>query len=411
MSTETKSGNDSPIPERKKTSWRMFGWRTGIAIVLVVISMPVYHAFRGSAKANANVAKSPSVAVAKVIREDLMQELVVEAELRPYEEIDLHAKVAGYLEKINVDIGDRVEAGQLLATIEVPELADDITRGEATLKRSEQEVKRAQAAYEESHLAYNRLLAVDKSQPNLVAQQEIDTAQGKDLVAESTLAAAKDQVEVTRAELNKLKTMLKYSRITAPFSGVITKRYADPGALIQAGISSSTQAMPLVRLSQNDRLRLAFPVSVSFVSKINIGDPVEIRVDSINRVLTGKVARSTRKVETATRTMEVEVDIANTDLALIPGMYASVLLRLDRRDKALVVPVEAVSRQKIATVFVVNPQNRIEEHTISLGLETPHKLEVLAGLRENDLVMIGSRTQVKAGQQVEPKLIESRTSE
>jgi RND family efflux transporter MFP subunit len=164
----------------------------------------------------------------------------------------------------------------------------------------------------------------------------------------------------------------------------------------------------LVRLSQNDRLRLVFPVSVSFVSKINIGDPVEIRLDSINRVLNGKVARSTRKVETATRTMEVEVDIPNADLSLIPGMYASVLLRLDRRDKALVVPVEAVSRQKIATVFVVNPQNKIEEHTISLGLETPHKLEVLAGLHENDLVMIGSRSQVKAGQQVEPKLIETK---
>src|SRR5262249_11127974 len=156
-----------------------------------------------------------------------------------------------------------------------------------------------------AHLSYSRLLAVDKSRPNLIAQQELDTALAKDRTAESGLAAAKDQVEVSRAELNKLKTMLKYCRITAPFSGTITKRYANPGALIQAGVSSSTQALPLVRLSQNDRLRLAFPVSVSSVSKVKVGDPVEIHIESLQRNMAGEIARFTRKVESATRTMEV----------------------------------------------------------------------------------------------------------
>ena len=411
MSTEIQDTPGSPVQEKEKKSPRKFDWRISVVLLLAASLIPLYRAVRVTAKADAPPTKAFPVAVAKVTREDLAQELVVDAEFRPYEEIDLHAKVAGYLEKINVDIGDRVEAGQLLAVIEVPELADEIARAGAQLKHSEQEVKRAQAAYDEAHGAYTRLVAVEKSQPNLIAQQDLDTSQGKDLAAESTLAGAKDQVEVARSELNKLKTMLKYSHITAPFPGVITKRYADPGALIQAGISSSTQAMPLVRLSQNDRLRLAFPVSVSFVSKVKVGDPVEIHVDSMHKVFAGTVARSTRKVETATRTMEVEVDVANTDLELIPGMYASVALRLDRRDKSLVVPVEAVSRQKSATVFVVNSENKIEERTVKLGLETPHKLEVLAGLRENDLVMIGSRTQVKPGQQVEPKFIENKTSE
>jgi RND family efflux transporter MFP subunit len=409
MSTEIKETVSSAQEEEKRTP-RKFDWRVGLVLLLIVSSIPLYRAIHVSAKAEATPAKIFPVAVAKVTRQDLAQELVVDAELRPYQEIDLHAKVTGYLETMNVDIGDRVEAGQLLAIIEVPELADDIVRAEAMLKHSEQEVKRAQAAYEEAHLAYTRVVAVEKSQPNLIAQQELDIAQGKDRGAESTVAAAKDQVEVARAERNKLKTMLKYSRITAPFSGVITKRYGNPGALVPAGISSS-QALPLVRLSQNDRLRLAFPVSVSFVSKVKLGDSVEIRVDCLQKVLTGTVARSTRKVETATRTMEVEVDVANADLQLIPGMYASVALRLERRDQALVVPVEAVSRQKSATVFVINQENKIEEHTVKLGLETPQKLQVLAGLQENDLVMIGSRTQVKPGQQVEPKLIEHPTSE
>jgi RND family efflux transporter MFP subunit len=199
--------------------------------------------------------------------------------------------------------------------------------------------------------------------------------------------------------------MKKYSQITAPFPGVITKRYADPGALIQAGTASSTQSLPLVRLSQNDRLRLDIPVSVAHVAAIKIGDPVEIRVETLSKPLTGVIARSTRKVETQTRTMEVEVDVANSDLTLIPGMYASASLRLARHERTLVVPVEAVSRQKECTVFVVNPKDVVEERTISPGLETPHGVEVLVGLKEDDLVMIGSRAQIKPGQQVEPKLI------
>jgi RND family efflux transporter MFP subunit len=341
----------------------------------------------------------------------MSQELVCNAELRPYQEVDLHAKVAGYLDKINVDIGDRVKAGDLLAAIEVPELQDDIRRAEAIQRRSEQEVARAEADYGEAHLVCTRLTAVDKAQPNLIAQQELDAARTKEQATASSLAGAKAEVEVAGAELSKLRTMLKYSQITAPFSSVITKRYADPGALIQAGVSSSTQTLPLVRLSQNDRLRLVIPISVSYVSRINLGDPVEIRVASLDKPLIGTIARSTRKIETATRTMEVEVDVPNADLKLIPGMYASVALRLEHREQTLVVPVQAVSREKSSTVMVVNKENKIEERTITLGLETPRQLEVMAGLSENELVMIGSRTQVKAGQQVQPKLMEEARAE
>jgi RND family efflux transporter MFP subunit len=378
-------------------------WRVACVLALALIVIPVWRASTSHAKPGAIAISRPQVAVSKVTREDLAEELICNAELRPYQEIDLHAKVAGYLENITVDIGDRVQAGQLLATIEVPELADDIQRAKASLARNEQEVSRAEAAYEEAHLVYTRLAAVDKAQPNLIAQQELDAAVEKDRATASALAAAKAEVDVSRAEIAKLQTMQKYSRIVAPFSGVITRRYADPGALIQAGISSSTQALPLVRLSQNDRLRLDIPVSVSYVSRINIGDPVEIHVDSCAKSLTGTIARSTRKVDTATRTMDVEADVHNDDLKLIPGMYASVAVRLDHRERVLAVPVEAVSRQTAATVFVVNKNNKIEERVVSLGLETPRKLEVLSGLSENELVMIGNRTQVKPGQLVEPK--------
>ena len=414
MNTEIPGdpGNPGPVqppPQRQfqmPALFRRLDWRVGCVLLLILIAIPAWRATTGHAKPRTQPISTPQVAVCRVAREDLAEELVCDAELRPYQEVEIHAKVAGYLETIAVDIGDRVSAGQLLATIEVPELADDIQRAKATLSRNEQEVSRAQAAYEEAHLIYTRLAAVDKAQPNLIAQQELDAAVEKDRTAASSLAGAKAEVDVSHAEIAKLETMQKYCHITAPFSGVITRRYADPGALIQAGISSSTQAMPLVRLSQNTRLRLDIPVSVQYVSRIKIGDPVDIRVDSCDKTFNGIIARSTRKVDTATRKMEVEVDVQNAKLDLIPGMYATVTLKVNHRDKALAVPVEAVSRQKSSTVYVVNKDDKIEERTISIGLETPRKLEVLSGLSENDLVMIGARTQVKPGQRVQPKPIE-----
>jgi RND family efflux transporter MFP subunit len=222
------------------------------------------------------------------------------------------------------------------------------------------------------------------------------------------LETAKQQILVAKTDEKKLQTMMIYARITAPFDGVITKRFTDPGALIHGGGASSS---PLVRLSQNEHLRLVFPVSVSFVARIKIGAPVEIKVQSLGKTFAGTISRFTRKVETATRTMEVEVEVPNPGLVLIPGMYASAGLKLEHRERALVVPVEAVSRQKTATVFLINKENQIEERTIQLGLETPAKLEVLAGLAENDLVMIGSRTQVKPGQKVQPKMLETKGAE
>jgi len=418
MSTEIQNNPPDPAPLqptepprqfRLPALFRRLDWRVACVALLALIVIPVWRATTGPAKPGTVALSTPQVSVCPVTREDLVEDVVCNAELRPYQEIDLHAKVAGYLETITVDIGDRVKAGQLLATIEVPELADDIQRAKAALSRNEQEVSCAQAAYEAAHLVYTRLAAVDKAQPNLIAQQELDAAIEKDRSTVSSLAAAKAQVDVSRAELSKLETMGKYCRIAAPFSGVITRRYADPGALIQAGISSSTQALPIVRLSQNNRLRLDIPVSVSYVARVKVGDPMEIRVESCSKTFTGTIARSTRKVDTATRTMDVEVDVPNEDLKLIPGMYASVALRLDHREKALAVPVEAVSRQKLATVFVINTNHKIEERIVSLGLETPRKLEVLSGLNESELVMIGNRTQFKPGQLVEPKPIQEAT--
>lgn len=371
----------------------------------VVFILPLAFLMSGSAKPEpGQLSVAPAVAAAPVVREDLWREQVFDAEFRPYQEIDLHAKVTGFLEKITVDIGDRVKAGQLIATLEIPELTDDLERAQAVAKRSVEEVKRAQADFDETHLSFTRLMSVDKAQPNLVAQQDIDAARSKDLAAEAALAAAREQVAISRADVKKLETMLRYSRISAPFDGVITKRFLDPGALVQGGTAST---MALVRLSQIDHLRLDFPASVSFVSLIKEGTPVEIEVPSLNKRYQAVVSRFTRRIDFQTRTMEVEVEVPNSDLTLIPGMYASAMVKLDRKEKALTVPVEAVSGVQHPTVLLVNKDGIISERTVTLGLETPHKWEVLSGLNEHDLVVIGGRAKVRAGQKVTPKLVET----
>jgi RND family efflux transporter MFP subunit len=271
---------------------------------------------------------------------------------------------------------------------------------QAELENAQAAEQKAEADYTNTHLIYTRLLSVNKDHPNLVAQQDLDTAQANDLTATAAIAA-------TKANFEKFQTMVGYTQITAPFDGVVTHRYADPGTLIQAGTSSDTQALPLVRVSDNYRLRLDFPVTVDYVKDVQLGDSVEVRVDSLNgKTFTGKISRFTHDVDDNTRTMMTEIEVPNPNLELVPGMYATVVLNVEKHLQALAVPTEAVSGGKKNTVYVVNHDNQIEERAVKLGLETSDKYEVLSGLNEGDLVVIGNRSGFQAGQKVEPKLIQ-----
>ena len=338
----------------------------------------------------ADTAVVPTVAVAKVSREDLFKEIEVPAEFRPYTDVEVHAKVSGFVKKMNVDIGDRVKEGQLLAILEVPELTDELDSARAA-------VRRADAEYRDAHLAYTRLVAVNREHPNLIAQQDLDTAQAKDASADGALSEAK-------ADVGKYETMVSYTRITAPFNGVVTKRFADPGALIQAGTASQTQAMPLVRVADNTLLRLDFPVSVDYVGDIKIGQSVSVRVESLQgKDLSGKVARFTDKVDDSTRTMTVEAEVPNPTLELVPGMYATVTLKTVEHPRALAVPIEAAAPGS-KSVLVVDGANEVQKRAVTFGMETASAYEVLGGLNEGDRVMLGNPDQLPVGAKVEPQL-------
>ena len=368
--------------------------------------------------------EAPTVAAAQAVFRDLSRDVVLTAEFIPFQEVDVMAKVSGYVKEIRVDAGDHVRQGQVLATIENPEMQDDMTRAQATIEQAEAEVtgfrdeiRRAESSHEIAHLSYQRLAGVVKERPGLLAQQEIDDAHSRDLMAEAQLAGAHShldaslqKVSVTRAELARVKTMLAYTQVTAPFAGVITKRYANTGSMIQAGTASQTQAMPLVRLSENSLLRLILPVPESVVSLVRVGQRLTVRVPTMNRTFPGKVARFSDRVQLSTRTMDTEVDVPNPGFTLVPGMYAEVNFTTESRSHVLTVPIGAVDlsggTETAGKVMTIPSDGRLESHDVSLGLQTADSFEVRSGLREGDVVVMSNRASLHPGQQVRPKLID-----
>ncbi|MBI4890154.1 MAG: efflux RND transporter periplasmic adaptor subunit [Acidobacteria bacterium] len=363
-----------------------------------------------------------AVAAVRVVRRDLDRGMVVTGELTPFQEVEVMAKVAGYVRRMYVDVGDSVSQGQVLAVLEVPEMTDDlnragaaIQRNRADLNRAEDEIRRAETAHELAHVTYHRLSNVSRNQPGLVAQQEIDDAQTRDQMAEaqvaavrSALAAAQEQIKVSEAEQSKYKTMLQYTRVVAPFAGVVTRRYANVGSMIQAGVASQTQTMPIVRLSQNNLLRVVVPVPESAAGIVHQGSSVEIRVPSLAKSFAGKVARTAERIDTSTRTMRTEIDVPNPGGVLIPGMYAEISLSLAMSAQVIAVPLTAIMEEAgQKRVWVVDSGSRLQVRRISTGLETPDFIEVPSGLREGEIVVAALRGQFRPGQAVIPKFEDS----
>jgi len=357
----------------------------------------------------------PVVPTAKVARLNLVNNLVLTAEFEPFQQVDLMAKVSGYVRAIGVDIGDRVHPGQVLATLEVPEMEDDLTRAAASIDQAEAEITtasdelhRSEAAHEMAHLSYSRIADVLKREPGLVPQQEVDEAHSRDMVAEAQVSSARSKLKtaeqharVSRADQGRVQTLHKYLTITAPFEGVVTKRYANVGAMLQAGTSS--QAMPVVQLSQNNLLRLILPVPESSVGLVRVGETVDVRVPSLNRTFPGRVARLAEKLQPSTRTMDTEVDVQNPTLTLIPGMYAEVNLHIAESHGALTVPLDAVDRSTAAARVYVVTGGVMRIVPVTVGLETDQSAEILSGLQEGDVVVTGRHAGLRDGQAVQAK--------
>jgi RND family efflux transporter MFP subunit len=362
-----------------------------------------------------------SVGVTQVVRRPISRQLTISSELVPFQEIDVYAKESGYIKELPVDYGTRVEKGQLMAVLEIPELVMQLQQDAAAIKNQqdvvtqvEHQIERAAAQVKPYEAQYTRIKGVFDSKPGLVAQQEVDDWQGKYMAAEAQLEVAKSallsaQSVLAAAQAKEAhdKILSDYANIYAPFSGVVTQRYANFGTLVQAGTSSSTNVLPIAKLSEDDKFRLVIPVPESNVKFIHIGDAVDVSVPSLSRHFPGRVARFSTDVAQDTRTMHTEVDVLNPNRVLVPGLYADATITLEHENNGLAAPLQAISHQTAGdTVFVVTPNNMIAIRTVQLGLQSPDWAEVTSGLNEGDYVVVSDRAALKAGAAVQPHVVE-----
>ncbi|HEX3572602.1 MAG TPA: efflux RND transporter periplasmic adaptor subunit [Acidobacteriaceae bacterium] len=369
--------------------------------------------------------EAPIAPVTTVQRVKLENSFQVAGEFIPYQEVELHAKVAGYIRRINVDIGDRVKTGQVLATLDVPEIMAQVQGADAGVRQSQEQISRAksdvlraQANYEAVHSAAGRLEQASKARPGLIAQQEIDDALAKDRAAaaqvdssKAAFSATQQQLGVSQADRQHYSSLADYSRIVAPFSGIITWRYADTGTLIQAGTSNAGSA-PVVKLAEVDVLRLRLPVPESIAPYVRVGDPASVRVDAIAKTFQGKVTRSAGALDPSTRTMQVEIDAPNKDGQLTPGMYAEVTLDVAHSAESLTVPVQAIDQTSAQPfVLLVNSSNKIERKNVRVGISTPNRVEIVGGVKEGDRIVAVNLSDYQNGEAITPKQIATSTQE
>jgi RND family efflux transporter MFP subunit len=408
---------------KKATARAMAGCAIVCAAAVTAVSLAACHSQDDS---NAKAASIPAARVAVAQRGDISHVLSLAGQFQPYQAVDIHPKVSGYMRRINVDIGDIVKQGQTLATLEVPELRAQlqqtvfqVDQSKEEITRAQHEINRAEAQHGALHEQYVRLQQASEGHPGLIAEQELDNAKAADLSAEAqvdsakaAMAAAKQHLGSAQADNQRVQALHDYTNVVAPISGVVVWRYADTGALIQGGTNSNSQDLPIVRLSQSALLRLRLPVPEDDVRYVRDGDQVTVRVDAINRSLVGKVVRFTRDVNSETRSMETEVDVDNKDLSIAPGMYANTMLRLAHVEDVITIPIEALviqGRQQV--LYALDDSNHVHIRPVRVGIEGSRLAEIKSGLQPGERVIVGGQDKYQDGEAVEPEVAQEPASE
>jgi membrane fusion protein, multidrug efflux system len=361
--------------------------------VLLVVSM-----LAGCSRSEGNMQSEPirTVTVIHPQRGDVVSSISLPGDLVGLYESTLYSKVTGYLKSIVVDKGDWVKEGQTLALIEVPEL--------------DQRVARAKASLEVERLTYQRLEQVWKSDPRLVAKQDVDIAQGKYLEA--------------KANLDELEALVSYTRIVAPFDGIITGRFVDPGALIKAGGDQTTSTpeegsahptgptTPLLSLAMIDPMRIYVYAPQGVVGFIRRGMPAKVALQDLpGRSFDGSVTRFAASLDLSTRTMLTEIDLQNSHHELYPGMYANVRLELERHHNALEIPNAAVGDSPEGNYVMVALRGRLRRRRVAVGIGTERYTEIIRGLTGSEQVVAALDPSLTEGEPVQAVIKDSASSE
>jgi RND family efflux transporter MFP subunit len=315
-----------------------------------------------------------SVRVVPVKKGDATRSISLPGNILPYQQAVLYAKVAGYAKTVNVDKGDAVKEGALLADIEVPELIADRAKYQAELAVAD--------------LDYQRVRDAQKKAPDLVVLQAVDEAKSK--------------ADVARANLERTDTLLGFAKITAPFSGIITKRMVDPGAFIPAATSgSAAQNAALFTLMDFSKVRVQTAVPEAEVPFIKNGLPVKITVEELpGRTFDGTVTRYAQALDDATKTMLTEIELENQNGELRPGMYPSVRVIVERKPDALLIPTDALLVEKTRNSVFTVADNKTKRLTVKTGFNDAGWVEIIDGLGTGQSVVVVSKQVLTDGQPV-----------
>ena len=343
--------------------------------------------------------------------EDSLRQIVLPGSIEAYEKTTLYAKVSGYLESINVDIGDRVRLGDVVAELAVPEMIEEykilkieVENARVDQRLAEARLEREKADHEIQELTFKRLQSVRQQDPGMMPKQQVDEARSRFLLATGQLKVLEGAIEQSigrirqvEAELEELKILLAYASITAPFSGIVTERFVDQGALIQSG-TSSPDARPLVTIAQVQRLRVFFDVPEREIPFLQVGDRATITLDALNnKIVEGRVSRFSGVLNPATRTMRTEINISNQNGTIRPGMYARVLLFLEKTRKTLTLPAQALRTEGDRSFVYVADNMRLRKVWVQSGADNGFRVEILKGLDSTEQVVVTSRASLSEG--------------
>jgi len=412
---------------KKQTPHTTAGWRPSSATIwglgLLVTVLIVVAFFAGYVPLRARDAlvrdeaaeqarALPRVEVIRVGRASGLSDLELPGNIQAITEAPILARADGYLAKRLVDIGDRVQAGQTLAEIAAPELDEQVRQAQAALQQSHSALDQAQANLEQGKANREIARVTAERWASVVARggvskQENDQyqAQYKAQIAavdslEKAVAAQRGNIAQAEANLAHIEEVRSYRIVKAPFAGVITQRNLDTGALVNGGNTL------LYRIAQTGTLRTYINVPQTNASSIRVGQPAHLTVSNLpGREFTGAVARTASALDPASRTMLVEIQVPNTDGALLPGMYAQVELSNARSSAPILVPGDALQVNADGTrVALLRPGNTVHFQEIEVGRDYGDKLEVLSGLSDGDTIVPRPSDAVREGTKVEPVL-------
>ncbi|MDP9066577.1 MAG: efflux RND transporter periplasmic adaptor subunit [Pseudomonadota bacterium] len=369
-------------------------------LVLGFLVISIVRFFDQRAVANAGeraYATPPPVDVVVARPATVGQDLVLPGQTAAWYETTIYARVNGYVAKWVVDIGDHVKKGQLLATIETPEVDAELSAAKAALEAAAAQVVARRAEAQFSKTTHERWRDAPKG---VVSEQERESKKADYQSAEARLYAASAQVALDKSRVDQYSALTEFKRVIAPFDGTITERKIDVGNLVTAGSGSATT--PLYRMSQTDPLRIFVDVPQSAAGELmNAGVPAQIRAaGAVGGAFSGTIARSAEAISAQARTMRVEVDMPNVEHRLVPGMYVNVAFQLQPRGQVEVPAATLIFRATGTQVARVDGNGKIEFQNVTIARDNGSLVELTSGVNPGDRLVLNISSQIGAGQAV-----------